>query len=75
MSEKMLRFLGQITDGRSAWAEFYGGVTAAFEANESAVPVIGVVLLVLVVTLINVRLAVWLGKRWGSPRGGRRVRR
>ena len=75
MSEKMLRFLGQITDGRSAWAEFYGGVTAAFEANEAAVPVIGVGLLVLVVTLINVRLAVWLGKRWRSQRSAQRVRR
>lgn len=75
MTEMMLRFLGQITDGRSAWAEFYGGVTAAFEANESAVPVIGLVLLVIVVTLLNVRLAVWIAKRWGSSRGGRRVRR
>lgn len=70
----MLWLLAQVSDGRSAWAEFYGGVTAAFEANESALPVIGLVLLALLVMVLNYRLAVWIVRRWWrSPRrsGGR----
>ncbi|MEO1535100.1 MAG: hypothetical protein AAFS11_06020 [Planctomycetota bacterium] len=71
----MVRTLAQISDGRSAWAEFYSGVTAAFEANESAVPVIGLVLLAVLVMFLNIRLAVWLARRWGgSKRGGGAVR-
>ena len=60
--------LGQITDGASAWAEFFDGVTAAFEANESALPVIGIVLAVIVVMAINFRVAWWLAKRWSGRR-------
>lgn len=66
--------LGQITDGRSAWADFYRGVTGAFEANESALPVIGLVLLAVLVVFLNYRLAVWLARKWsrkgGEGRGG-----
>jgi hypothetical protein len=63
--------LGQITDGRSAWAEFYDGVTAVFDANESSLPAIGLAVLVLVVMVLNVRLARWVVRRWwgGSRRG------
>ena len=61
--------VGQISDGRSAWAEFYEGVTGAFEANESALPIIGLVLLVLLVMALNVRFARWLARRWGGTRG------
>ncbi|MGP1273359.1 MAG: hypothetical protein ACTS22_08485 [Phycisphaerales bacterium] len=63
--------LGQITDGASAWAEFFEGVTAAFDANESALPMIGLVLAGIVVMAINIRVSVWLARRW-SRRGSER---
>ena len=63
--------LGQITDGRSAWAEFYDGVTAVFEGNESSLPAIGLGVLVLVVLVLNVRLARWIVRRWWGGSGGK----
>ncbi len=65
----MHRVLGQISDGSSAWAEFYAGVTRAFEANESALPVIGLVLAGLLVTGLNYRLAVWLARKSRGTKG------
>lgn len=60
-----------ITDGKSAWAEFFAGVTETFDANESSLPLVAAAVAVLVVLWLNVRLAKWILRRWegqGTPR-------
>jgi len=55
--------LAQVEDGQAAWAEFFEGVTKTFEANEAALPVLGVIVLVIVVMVANIQLARWLARR------------
>lgn len=59
--------LGEISDGRAAWAEFFTGLQDTLDRNAEALPVIGIVFVVLLVVWLDVRLARWLiGGRRGD---------
>jgi hypothetical protein len=49
-----------ITDGRTAWAEFFEGVTETFDQNTASVPLILTICGVVVVILINLKLLMWM---------------
>jgi hypothetical protein len=55
--------LSQVEDGQAAWAEFFEGVTKTFEANEAALPVLAVIVLIGVIMVANIQLARWLARR------------
>ncbi|MEO1584796.1 MAG: hypothetical protein AAFR96_09520 [Planctomycetota bacterium] len=58
--------LGQIVDGRSAWAAFYEGVTDTFESNVSSLPWFGVAVGAVVVVYLHVRSVRWALRRFGG---------
>jgi len=63
--------LGQITDGKAAWAELFAGIEATFESNAEWAVTLGVIALIGVVVWLDYRVARWITRRGGSARARR----